>query len=81
MLQHYRYNRYILSGIDPLICFRRRVTDDGSAEHVYESGNGRGGAYRKGGGRRMKAVTSATYSNTGPERRKVRIEMRKKAEK
>lgn len=29
----------------------------------------------------MKAVTSATYSNTGLERRKVRIEMRKKAEK
>ncbi|GEM_PF-3279402 len=29
----------------------------------------------------MKAVTSAMYSNTGPERRKVRIEMRKKAEK
>ena len=24
---------------------------------------------------------AATYSNTGPERRKVRIEMRKKAEK
>ena len=29
----------------------------------------------------MKAVTSATYSNTGPERRKVRLELRKKAEK
>ena len=29
----------------------------------------------------MKAVTSATYSNTGSERREVRIEMRKKAEK
>lgn len=29
----------------------------------------------------MKAVTSAAYSNTGPERREVRIEMRKKAEK
>lgn len=78
MLQHYRY---ILSGIDPLICFRRRGTDDGSEEHVYESGNGRGGAYRKGDGRRIKAVTAAAYSNTGPERRKVRIEMRKKAEK
>lgn len=32
----------------------------------------------KGGGRRMKAVTAAAYSNTGPERRKVRIEMRKR---
>ena len=32
-------------------------------------------------GRRIKAVTAAAYSNTGPERRKVRIEMRKKAEK
>lgn len=29
----------------------------------------------------MKAVTAAAYSNTGPERRKVWIEMRKKAEK
>lgn len=29
----------------------------------------------------MKAVTAAAYSNTGPERRKVRVEMRKKAEK
>lgn len=29
----------------------------------------------------MKAVTSAAYSNTGPERCEVRIEMRKKAEK
>ena len=29
----------------------------------------------------MKAVTSAAHSNTGQERRKVRIEMRKKAEK
>lgn len=29
----------------------------------------------------MKAVTAAAYSNTAPERRKVRIEMRKKAEK
>jgi len=29
----------------------------------------------------MKAVTAAAYSNTGPERRKVRIEMRKKVEK
>lgn len=28
----------------------------------------------------MKAVTSAAYSNTGPERREVRIEMRKKVE-
>lgn len=29
----------------------------------------------------MKAVTVAAYSNTGPERREVRIEMRKKVEK
>ena len=29
----------------------------------------------------MKAVTAAAYSDTDPERRKVRIEMRKKAEK
>lgn len=29
----------------------------------------------------MKAVTSAAYSNTDPERRKVRIGMRKKVEK
>ena len=29
----------------------------------------------------MKAITAAAYSNTGPERREVRIEMRKKAEK
>lgn len=29
----------------------------------------------------MKAVTAAAYSNTGPERRKVRIEMRKNVEK
>lgn len=64
-----------------MIFFRRRVTDDGFAEHVYESGNGRGGAYRKGGGRRMKAVTAAAYSDTAPERRKVWIGMRKKVEK
>lgn len=29
----------------------------------------------------MKAVTSAAHSNTAPERREVRIKMRKKAEK